>query len=76
LRIADFGLRIEKRRRRGVVRDRCSIRNPQSTIRNTPMLTFAFILFVVITAASFAATLMPSEDGSGPFPLHPIEADE
>jgi hypothetical protein len=40
------------------------------------MLTFAFILFVVITAGSFAATLMPTEDGAGPFPMHPIEADE
>jgi hypothetical protein len=31
------------------------------------MLTIAFILFVVITASSFAASLLPS-DWSGAFP--------
>jgi hypothetical protein len=37
-----------------------------------PMLTIAFILFVVITAGSFAASLLPS-DWSG---IYPQEVDE
>ena len=36
------------------------------------MLTIAFILFVVITAGSFAASLLPS-DWSG---IYPYEVDE
>jgi hypothetical protein len=36
------------------------------------MLTFAFILFVVITAGSFAASLMPTDLAT----FHPYEADE
>lgn len=36
------------------------------------MLTIAFILFVVVTAGSFAASLMPSDWSA----IHPHEADE